>query len=52
VADLVAHSLDLALSALVDRQLDQVGRQPAGPRGRGAAVVEIDAFAQRRQRAV
>jgi uncharacterized protein (DUF58 family) len=47
VPDRIAHPLDLALAALVDRQLEQVGADPARPRRGGRAVVELDALAQR-----
>ena len=47
MADVLAHPLDLAVAALVDRELERVGgRKPAHPRGRGRPVVELDAAAQ------
>ena len=52
MADRLAHAPDLALAALVDRELEHVGPQLAHLGGRRAAVVELDAVAQRAQRAV
>ncbi len=51
VADRLAHPLDLALAALVDRQLDRVRRDPPDARRGGHAVVEPHARPQRSQRA-
>jgi hypothetical protein len=50
VADLLAHPPDLALSALVDRQLERVRGQTPDPRGRRWTVVELNAGPQRAQR--
>ncbi len=50
VADVVAHTLDLALAALVDRDLECVGLDPRHPRRRRHPVLEPDAAAQRLQR--
>ena len=43
VADRREHPLDLVLAAFVDAELDCAGAEPAGLRGRGRAVVELDA---------
>src|SRR3954467_4092303 len=40
VADRLAHPPDLALAALVDRQLELAGPDPPHLRGRGPAVLE------------
>jgi hypothetical protein len=48
--DVLAHPPDLALAALVDRQLECVGGHARDPRGRCRPVVELDARAQRVQR--
>ncbi len=45
VADRLEHPLDLAVAALVQRQLDRGGRPPHG-RGRGRAVLELDAVGE------
>src|SRR6185369_16506314 len=50
VPDRLEHPLDLALAALVDGQLEVVGAQPPDLRGRGDAVLELDALAQRADR--
>ena len=52
VPDGLAHAPDLALAALVDAQLEDVRAQPAHVGRGGAPVVELDALAQRPQRAV
>src|SRR3954469_547401 len=46
MTDRVAHPADLAVAALVERQLETAGRQAADARGRGRAVVQLDAGAQ------
>src|SRR5207302_3070360 len=46
VADRLEHAADLALAALGDHQLDLLAVDAAGPRGGGAAVVELDTLAQ------
>ena len=50
MADGLEHPPHLALAALVDGDLDEVGREPAHARGRGDPVVELDPAAQRLER--
>jgi len=50
VTDLLAHPPDLALAALVDRQLERVRGQAPDPGGRGRTVVELDAVPERAHR--
>ena len=52
VADRLAHPPYLALAALVDRQLELVRAEQAHVGRRGAAVLELDALAQRAQGAL
>ena len=52
MADRLAHPPHLALAALVDRQLELVRAEQAHVGRRGAAVVELDALAQRAQGAL
>ena len=47
VADRLAHALDLAVAALVDRDLEDVAADAPHARGRREAVLELDALAQR-----
>ena len=47
MADRLEHPPHLPLAALVDGDLDAVGREPLRARGGRAAVVELDAGAQR-----
>ena len=49
VADGLAHSLDLMLAALMQRQLELRGAEPADSRGSGAAVLEVDTFTESSQ---
>src|SRR3954467_14704494 len=46
VADCLAHAPDLAVAALVQRQLDRPGAHAAHLGGRGRAVVQLDADAE------
>jgi hypothetical protein len=50
VADVLAHTLDLALAALVDRDLEGVGLHARDARRRGHPVLELDSVAERPQR--
>ena len=50
VSDVVAHPLDLAFAALVNRELERVGRNPNDPRRRRPPVIELDARSQRAER--
>ena len=54
MADRLTHPLDLPVSPLVDGELENVPvpAQPSHPRGGGAAVLQLDAVAQRSQGAV
>jgi len=52
MADVLAHPPDLALAALVDRQLERVRSDAGHPRGRGPPVVQLDSGAQRPHRRV
>ena len=52
VADGLEHPPHLALAALVDGDLDAVGRESLHARGCRPPVVELDALAQRPQRVV
>ncbi len=53
MTDRLAHPPHLPVAALVDRQLDQSpAPHAARPGGRGAAVLQLDAVAQRSQRAL
>ena len=47
--DGLAHAADLAVAALVDDDAQHAGREHADLGGRGGAVVELDALAQRPQ---
>jgi hypothetical protein len=49
VPDVLAHALDLALAALVDRDLERVGLHAGDAGRRGHPVLELDAGAQRPQ---
>src|SRR5215207_6017826 len=51
-SDRLTHATDLAVAALVDRQLHLVGREPAHLRRGRHAVLQLDALAQRLQRAI
>jgi hypothetical protein len=50
VADVFAHALDLALAALVDRDLEGVGFYAGDARRRGHPILELDSVAERPQR--
>jgi hypothetical protein len=42
--DRLAHAPDLALAALVDRDLQAIGSEPPHARRRGAPVLQLDAL--------
>src|SRR3954469_5181160 len=50
VPDRLEHALDLALAALMNRQLDVVGADLADLRGGGQPVLELDPLSERAQR--
>jgi hypothetical protein len=52
MADRGQHPLDLVLSALVDRELDPCGAEPADPCGRGRTIIELNARAEPCERVV
>ncbi len=52
VADVLEHAADLAVAPLVDPDLEQARLDEVGARRSGAAVVELDAVAQRAERAL
>ena len=50
MAERLEHPPDLAVAALVDRQLDRARAEAAHAGGRGAAVLELDALFERADR--